>query len=372
MNSSFRLTVIKGIPVEIHFSWLLIFFLLSISLAQAYLPEYAEGQTNTAYWAAGIITTLVVFASVLTHEFGHSLVAINEGIPIKRITLFVFGGVAQMESEPDSPAAEFKITAAGPLTSLLIALLTGAIYYLALPPGQLISESILFVARVNLIMAIFNTVPAYPLDGGRLLRSMIWFFSKNVLRATKISVGLGSFLAFIAMAYGFLLIFFQGEVIGLWLIFIGWMIYQAGQSSYSQLVFKETFAGMKVSELMSTELQTISPDTTLDQLAEDFLHYKYGAFPVVYGSTTDGLVSLQHMKDVPREKWPQTRVSQIMTPLKEIMVLSPDSDAADVMMKMATLNTGRALVMKDGDLVGILSRTDMMRFMQMHMVLGSD
>ena len=372
MNGSFRIAVIKGIPVEIHFSWLLIFFLLSISLAQAYLPEYAEGHSNTSYWAAGIITTLVVFASVLTHEFGHSLVALKEGIPIKKITLFVFGGVAQMESEPESAAAELKVTAAGPATSLLIALFTGALYYLVMPPGQLISESILFVARVNLIMAIFNTVPAYPLDGGRLLRAIIWFFSKNVLQATKISVGLGSFLAFMAMAYGFLLVFFQGEIMGLWLIFIGWMIYQAGQSSYSQLVFKETFAGMKVSELMSTDLQTISPDTTLDQLAEDFLHYKYGAFPVVYGSTTHGLVSLQHMKDVPREKWPQTRVSQIMTPLKEVMVLRPDSDAGDVMMKIAAQNTGRALVMKEGELVGILSRTDMMRYMQMHMELGTD
>ncbi|MGM0652493.1 MAG: site-2 protease family protein [Bacillota bacterium] len=372
MNSSFRLTVIRGIPVEIHFSWLLIFFLLSISLAQAYLPEYAEGYDNTAYWAAGVITTLIVFASVLTHEFGHSLVAINEGIPIKKITLFVFGGVAQMESEPDSAAAEFKITVAGPLTSLLIAVLTGAFYYVVLSPDQLLSESIFFVARVNLVIAIFNTIPAYPLDGGRLLRSIIWYFNNNVLKATKISVGLGSFFAFIAMAYGFLLIFFQGEIIGLWLIFIGWMIYQAGQTSYSQLVFKETFAGMKVSELMSTELQTISPDATLDQLADYFLHYKYGAFPVVYGSTTHGLVSLQHMKEVPREEWHQTRVSQVMTPLKEAMVLSPDSDAADVMMKMATQNTGRALVIKDGELVGILSRTDMMRFIQMHMVLGSD
>lgn len=372
MNNSFRLVIIKGIPIEINISWLLIFFLFSISLAQGYYPNTVGGLNNLLYWTAGIITTLVIFASVLTHEFGHSMVAIREGIPIKKITLFIFGGVAQMESEPKSPVSEFKITAAGPLTSLLIAMVMGTLYYLLLTPGHLISEAVFIVAQINLIMAIFNLVPAYPLDGGRLLRSIIWYFSKNLLSATRIAVGLGSILAFTGMALGFITIFFQGDLWGLWLIFIGWMIYQAGQSSYSQLIFKETFSGMKVAELMSRELETISPDATLEELAESFLHHKYGAFPVVYGSTTHGLVTLQNMKAVPREEWPEKRVSQILTPLKETMVLHPDTDAAEVMMKMSAQNTGRALVMENGELVGLLSRTDMMRFMQMHMVLGSD
>lgn len=372
MNSSFRLLQIKGIPVEINISWLLVFFLFSITLAQGYFPNIVEGLNTQAYWAAGIITTLIVFASVLIHEFGHSLVAIKEGIPIKKITLFIFGGVAQMEAEPTSPSTEFKITAAGPLTSLLIAVVTGGIYYLFMPRGQIVSESIFFVARLNLVMAIFNLIPAFPLDGGRLFRSIVWYFGKNMLKATRIAVGLGSLLSFVAMGYGFMQIFFQGDLWGLWLIFIGWMIYQAGQSSYSQLVFKETFAGMKVSSLMSTNLQVISPDATLEELAEHFLQYKYGAFPVVYGSTTHGIVSLQNMKEIPRDKWTETKVFSILTPLKETMVLNPKTDAAEVMMKMASHNSGRALVMDNGNLVGLLSRTDMMRFMQMHMVLGSD
>jgi Zn-dependent protease/predicted transcriptional regulator len=372
MNSSLRLVVIKGIPVEIHISWLLAFFLFSIALSRGYFPLVVEGLSSPEYWAAGIITTMLVFASILTHEFGHSLVAIREGIPIKKITLFVFGGVSQMETEPTSPATELKVTAAGPLTSLLIAAITGAIFYLFLTPGEIISESVFFIAQLNLVVAIFNLIPAFPLDGGRLFRSIVWYFGKNMLSATRIAVGLGSVLSFVIMGIGFMMIFFQGNLSGLWLIFIGWMIYQGGQSSYSQLVFKETFAGMKVSELMSTDLQTVSPDDTLEELAECFLHYKYGAFPVVYGSTTHGLVSLQNMKDIPREKWPETKIQSILTPLKETLVLRPDSDAADVMMKMASQNTGRALVMEDGNLVGLLSRTDMMRFMQMHMVLGSE
>ncbi|MFO7952233.1 MAG: site-2 protease family protein [Bacillota bacterium] len=373
MNSAFRLMYIREIPVEIHISWLLIFFLFSLSLAQGYFPVMVEGLSPQVYWTAGIITSLLIFASVLTHELGHSFVAINEGIPIKKITLFIFGGVAQMETEPKSPRSEFKVTAAGPLTSLILAALSGAIYYLFLTPGELIGEAIFFVARVNMIMAVFNLVPAFPLDGGRLFRSIIWLFGSNILKATRIAVMVGSALSFMAMALGFMIVFFQEDLWGIWLIFLGWMIYQAGQSSYSQLVFKETFSGMKVSELMSRNLQTISPDATLDQLADYFLHYKYGAFPVVYGSTTHGLVTLQNLKEVPREKWSHTTVAHILTPLKEVMVTSPDSDAAEVMMKMANQNAGRALVMENnGELVGLLSRTDMMRFMQMHMVLGDE
>lgn len=372
MKNSLRIMHIGGIPVEIHISWLFIFFLLSISLAQGYFPSVIEGLSSQTYWSAGIITTLVVFASVLAHELGHSFVAIREEIPIKKITLFIFGGVSQMEIEPPSPAAELKVTAAGPLTSLFIALIMGLIYYLFMPPGVIISESIFLVAQINLVMAIFNLIPAFPLDGGRLFRSITWYFAKNLVSATRIAVGLGSVLSFIIIGIGLMFIFFQGDFSGLWLIFIGWLIYQAGQSSYSQLVLKDTFTGIKASELMSTDLQTVSPDDTLDELAECFLHYKFGAFPVVYGSTTHGLVTLQNMKNIPREKWAETKVSNILTPLKEAMVIKPDTDASEVMIEMATKNRGRALVMENGELVGLLSRTDMMRYMQMHMALGSD
>jgi len=373
MNNSFRLMYIRDIPVEIHISWLLIFFLFSISLAQGYFPLMVEGLNSQVYWVAGIITTLLVFASVLTHELGHSFVALSENIPIKKITLFIFGGVAQMEAEPTSAKTELRVTAAGPLTSFALAFITGGLYYLVLPPGQIFSEAIFFVARVNLIMAVFNLVPAFPLDGGRLFRSIIWYFGKNMLKATRVAVTVGSMLSFFAMGLGFVMIFFQGNLFGIWLIFLGWMIYQAGQSSYSQLVFKDTFSGVKVSKIMSTNLQTVSPDATLEELVDYFLHYKYGAFPVVYGSTTHGIVTLQEMKEVPREKWPYTTVAHILTPLKETMVISPDSDAAEVMMKMANQNIGRALVMEDdSELVGLLSRTDMMRLIQMHMVLGEE
>ena len=372
MNSSLRVMTIKGIPVEINISWLLIFFLFSLSLAKAYFPETVTGLSSGSYWLAGLSTALLFFISVLVHELGHSLVALKRGIPIKKITLFIFGGIAQMEKEPTNPKTELLITAAGPLTSLLIALLFALLYFYLFTPGFIISEAIYFIARLNLVMALFNLVPAFPLDGGRIFRALVWMINKNMLKATKIAVNLGSALAFLGIGYGFLMILFQGNLGGVWLIILGWIISQAGQSGYSQLVFKETFAGIKVSELMSKDPQSVSLDDTLEELAECFLHYKYGAFPVVYGSTTHGLVTLQNMKGVSRDKWPQTKVSTILTPLKSTMVIGPGEDAAEIMLKMAAQNKGRALVMDNGDLVGILSRTDMMRFIQMHTVLGSD
>lgn len=371
MNSSFRLMRLLGIDVHIHISWLLVFGLFSLTLAQSYFPEALPGLEQRAYWTAGILTTLLVFASVLTHEYAHSLVAVKEGIPIKKIVLFIFGGVAQMEKEPEKPLAELKITAAGPLTSLLIAVgLSAAALFL--PPGTLFTAGIAFAARLNFFVALFNLLPAFPLDGGRILRAAVWHFSGNLLKATRLAVGFGSVLAFIAMGLGFLLLFLQGWIWGLWYIFLGWMIYQAGQSSYSQLVFHQIFSGVKVSQIMSPDPITVSPDLNLQQLADLFFQYRYGAFPVFYGSTTHGLVDLHQLKGVPREQWPSTRVTAVMTPLKASTVVSPGDDAARLMMKMAAQSEGRALVMQDGDLVGLVSRTDMMRLLKMHMILGLD
>ena len=372
MKNSIRLGRLLGINIEIHLSWLLVLALFSMSLAQGYFPQELPGLDRRVYWLFGVLTTLIAFASILAHELAHSLTAIREGISIKKIVLFIFGGVAQMEAEPDRPTAEMKITAAGPLTSLVVGILLGTFYFLLLPPGNIVSASVFFLARLNIIVALFNLIPAFPLDGGRLLRSVIWHFSKNLLKATRFAVGLGSVFSFLGIGLGFIMLFSRGDITGLWFVILGWMIYQAGQTSYTQLIFQDTFAGIKVAEIMSPDPVTVSPDMNLQQLADTFLEYRHGAFPVLYGSTTHGLVSLHQIKEVPREHWADSRVARIMTPLKNCPVAAPEDDAAEVMMKMAAQGEGRVLVMRNGELLGILSRTDMMRFMQMHMVLGTE
>jgi len=372
MNGSLRAGKILGIDLEIHFSWLIIFIFLSYMLGEQY-QNIHPGMETAYYWITSIVITLMIFVSVLLHELAHSLTAINEGISIRKITLFIFGGVAQMEKEPHTPVSEFKIAAAGPLMSLFLAGVFGAIaFFTSRSVDGLLLISIIQLASVNLIMGVFNLIPAFPLDGGRLLRASIWRFSGNLLSSTRMAVAIGSFFAFLGIAYGFFALLILGNILGLWFVFLGWMLYQAGQASYSQLLFHQAFSGVKIWEVMTTELHTVPPDMKLQELVENFYLHKVSAFPVVYGSTLHGLVSLHQIKEVPRDKWPFLTVSYIMTPLRECIVASPDEEAFKIMTKMAVENISRVLVVKDGYLEGILSRTDMMRLLKMNLILGSD
>ncbi len=371
MNNSFRLTRLFGIDVDINPSWLLIFALFSFTLSTHYFPNMIEGFDPSVYWSMGIITTILIFASVLLHELAHSLMAIKSEIPIKKITLFIFGGVAQMEKEPHQPGIELKIAIVGPATSLALAFFTWLIYR-PLPPDLAITNVLWFLARINFVIGVINLIPAFPLDGGRVLRAALWHFMKSMLKATRLAVAFGSVFAFIAIGLGFLLIFQYAWIWGLWYIFLGWMLYQAGQASYTQLVLQQSFKGVPVSRVMSSEVQTVEPELNLEELVEKFYRYKYGAFPVIYSGTLKGLVSFHQLREVPREKWSETTVRQVMTPKDQLTIVSPRQEAVEVMMKMAAENLGRILVVEDGELVGILSRTDMMKLINLHMLLGTE
>ena len=370
MSGSFRLTRIFGIDVEINISWLLVFALFSFTLARDYFPAQMVGFEPSAYWSMGIITTILIFASILLHELGHSLMAIKEGIPIKRITLFIFGGVAQMEKEPHLPGVELKIALVGPATSMVLAFL-GWLLFRIIPPDLAISQVVFFLARLNLIVGLINLIPAFPLDGGRVLRAGLWHFLKNLLRATRIAVLIGSVFAFTAIGWGFLLIL-NSMIWGLWYIFLGWLLYQSGQASYTQLVFHQTFKGVPVSQIMSRNVQSVHSDTTLNQLVHQFYQYKFGAFPVVDDGKLLGMVTLNHLREVNQEEWQRTTVAQIMIKDSNLINVSPDTEAVEVMMKMASGNIGRVLVTENHRLVGILSRTDMMKLINMHMLLGME
>ena len=371
MNSSFRLTRLFGIDVEINLSWLLIFALFSFTLATHHFPNLIEGFDSIIYWSMGIITTILIFASVLLHELAHSLVAIKFGIPIKKITLFIFGGVAQMEKEPHQPGIELKIALVGPATSLALALIAWLIYS-QLPQDIALSSMLWFLARINFVIGVINLIPAFPLDGGRVLRAALWHFMKSMLKATRVAVAFGSVFAFIAIGLGFLMIFQLAWIWGLWYIFLGWMLYQAGQASYTQLVFQQALKGVPISRVMSHEVQTVEPDLTLDLLVDKFYRYKFGAFPVTYSGILKGLISFNQLREVPKEKWPETTVRQVMTPKDQLIIVSPQQEAVEVMMKMAADNLGRVLVVENGELVGIISRTDMMKLINLHMLLGTE
>lgn len=371
MNGSFKVGNILGIDIEINYSWLLIFALFSFTLASHYFPLEAEDFTPTVYWSMGVITTIMVFVSVLIHELAHSLMAISKGIPIRKITLFIFGGVAQMEEEPQQPGTELKIALVGPATSLALGVIALGVYQL-LPPNLPLSHVVGFLARINFVVGVINLIPAFPLDGGRVLRAGIWYFLKNMLRATRYAVIVGSIFAFFAIALGFFMIFQYALIWGIWYIFLGWLLFQAGQASYNQLVFHQALKGVPVKQIMSAEVQTVPLSLGLDKLVDHFYRYRFGAFPVTLHGDLKGLVTFHQLRNIPQEKWGTTTTAEIMTPLEKLITVSPDQDAVEVMMKMAAENEGRVIVIENNELVGILSRTDMMKLISMHMLLGTE
>lgn len=371
LNGSLRIGQLFGIGVYIHYSWLLVFLLFSFTLSEAYLPTVVPELTRTEYWTLGSSVTILLFASILVHELAHSLTAMSHNIPIRRITLFIFGGVAQLEKEPELPSHELKITIAGPLASYVLALIFFVFTYL--PLGTALSEAFRFLALINFIVATINLVPAFPLDGGRVLRALLWHFTNNLLRATKIAVTIGSFFAFIAMGAGLLMVFYQNFIVGLWYIFLGWMLYMASQSSYNQLTLRQALSGVKISDIMSTKLVTVNPESNLNELVNLFFHYRYSAFPVTDSlSSIKGLVTLHQVKEIPKNKWETTYIEEIMTPYEKCYKITPEQEAVEVMMKMAKDNTGRALVVQDERVIGILSKTDIMRLIDMQLILGID
>ncbi len=367
-RNAIKVARLFGIDVKIDMSWLIVFFLFSFSLAGTYFPGQLPGLAEGVYWLLGMGVTLVFFATVLAHELSHSLVAMKEGIPIKTITLFIFGGVAQLEEEPKNPTSELKITLAGPLASLGMAALFFLISLLV-PRGQPLHEGLAFLARINVIMGIFNLIPAFPLDGGRVLRALLWKRWDNLLRATKIAVGTGSFLAFFVMALGFMSLF-QGSFWGLWYIILGWIIYQAGQRSYGQVAMKDILSGIKVADVMSRDVQVVPADYTIEQLVSMFYRHKFSAFPVVEDNNLKGLTTMNQVKDVEQGKWAFTRVGDIMTPLRDCVIMKPGDEAGEAMMNMASTGAGRVLVIDEGELAGILSNTDMMRLINMKSLFG--
>lgn len=363
-KNSLRIARIFGINIEVDISWVLVFLLFTYSLSVGYFPTVLPEYDEAIYWVAGIIVTILVFASILVHELAHSLTALKEGISIKRITLFIFGGVAHLEEEPKTPASELKITILGPVSSILLGGFF-AVVYLLMQPGTIISEGVFFLARINLVVGVINLVPAFPLDGGRILRALLWRFKNDLVTATKISVYAGSAFAFLLISIGFI-VTFTTSLIGLWYVLMGWLLYQAGHSSYTQVVLKNSLSGIYVSEVMTERVITVPPYITIEKLVDQFYKYKVGAFPVVEDNgSVSGLVSLNDVKSVPKNKWYLTRVDDIMTAVEECYILRPDEEAVEAMMKMANNNANRILVMENGELKGILSNTDMMRLIKM-------
>jgi len=364
---------IAGIRVTVDPSWLIIFFLVVWSLATGYFPEARPPIEGRAAWALGVAAALLLFGSVLVHELSHALVARRAGVVVPRIRLFLFGGVSEMTSEPPDPRSEVRIAAAGPLISFALAGVFYAIVESGLPslaPGG--GPLLEYVAALNVVLGLFNLLPGFPLDGGRILRAWLWSRSGSLLKATRWAGRAGSTVGFGLMGLGLFELIRGGSLGGLWLMVIGVFLHQAASSAYEVLLLQDTLAGCRVRQIMTQPVVAVPDHASLEELARDyFFRHPRGSFPVVSGGNFAGMVSLEQMKDVPRDDWGRTPVRQVMTPGAQVRRLGPEDDCVMALQAMVRDEVGRLPVVEEGHLVGILSRRDVMRLLKIRSDLGS-
>lgn len=376
MRKSFRLITLFNIPIEINYTWFIILGLVVFTLARGYFPYTNPELGTTAHWIMAFIAAFLLFASLLAHELSHSIVAKKNKLPIHGITLFIFGGVAHLEKEPPSPAVEFKMAIAGPLMSFFLACLffglTQAFYNLGFPKALLSITNYLFI--LNLAVGIFNLIPGFPLDGGRVLRAALWSYYADVKKATAIASGFGKGFAFFLIAVGFFNLFFTRSIIaGIWFIFLGIFLQEAAEMSYRQVVMKKILSGVKVENLMTKNVVTVSADITLDKLVDDyFFKLRYTTFPVIEDDLLLGLVTLHNVKEIAKDKWKETTAREIMIPIGKDLVTGKDTDAMDAFTKMAKTGIGRLLVIEDTKLIGILSQRDIIRLFEFKAEIGEE
>ncbi len=371
MPGSLRLGKIFGIEISIHVSWFLIVVLLTWSLATGWFPALYGGWATLTYWLVGLLATLLLFASVLVHELAHSLVARARGLPVKSITLLIFGGISNIEQEPKQPGVEFQMAFVGPLTSLLL----GGLSYLllvAIRGGTSPLAAILgYLAVANIVLGLFNLLPAFPLDGGRVLRSIVWKLSGNVRTATRVATLAGQGIAYLLILVGVYLLFGGYILDGIWFGLLGWFLLSGAQSANSQAMLEAVFKGVIVSEVMNKNPNTAPANISLQKLVDELLlPYGWRSAFVLQGEFLAGLITLSDIRHIPREEWAQTPVGLAMTPLERLHAVAPQQSLNEVLPLMVGRDVNQVPVVEDGRLVGVLSREDIMRFLEIRRGLG--
>lgn len=369
---SINLGKLRGIPVTVDVSWFFIFALIVYTLAMSYFPSVSPGTPQILHWVGGVIAALFLFFSVLVHEYMHSFVAKRNGIPISGITLFIFGGVSRMEEEPKTPAIEFKMAIAGPLTSLVLAGVFWGVSVLAgMGLGDFGLTIIGYLAIINFMLAMFNMIPGFPLDGGRVLRAILWSSLNSLERATNIASKVGQGFGFAFMFGGFWMMFAGGFLSGLWLVFIGWFLNNAAQQSYRQLELRQALSGVEVGRIMTSDFVHVDPDVSVESFVNDYLlTHEYSCFPVTDGDSLVGIVTLDEVRALDKERWAVTRVREIAKTPESERVISDTDDAFDAMTHMAEGNLTRLLVMHDGRLRGVVDRDSLVNLVRTKMRLG--
>jgi Zn-dependent protease/CBS domain-containing protein len=371
MPGSLRIGKIAGIEIDINVSWIIILVLLTVSLATGWFPQLYPGWSTATYWITSFIASLLLFVSVLLHELAHSFVARRRGLPVKSITLFIFGGVSNIEQEPTSPGVEFQMAFVGPLTSIVIGIVC---FLLQLPlrgSNSPLQGILFYLAVTNVLLGVFNLIPGFPLDGGRVLRSIIWKLTGSMQQATRVATITGQVIAYLFIFAGIWLFFTINILDGIWLGFIGWFLLSAAQSANSQAMLTSLLKGVTVGEVMNPHPATVPADISLQQLVDAYFlpgGLKYAL--VMQGDKLVGLITLGDIHHIPRERWSQVPVSQVMIPVSRLHVVAPQQSLNDVLPLMAGGDVNQLPVVQNGTLVGILSRDAIIHYLEVRRGLG--
>lgn len=386
MNSGFRLGKILGINIHIDWSWLLIFALVSWSLATSFSAAHPDWSI-TLRWGLAVVAALLFFTSILLHELAHSLVARYRGIPVRRITLFIFGGVSNIQKEPDSPFSEFLITIVGPLTSFILGsifLVLGAGTFalgntisadltIALSNFSPLSTILLWLGSVNVLIAMFNLIPGFPLDGGRIVRSILWAVTDDLTRATRWASYLGQAVAWVLMLVGVSMMFGlnipilgSGFVNGIWMLFIGWFLQNAAIQSYQKVVIQDVLEDVPVRRLMIQDVPSVDADLTVRELIDNhILQSDHQAFVALEGEKMVGLVTFDDVRKVDSEARDSKLVRDVMTPSEKLLVVAPEEGASDAFNRLQSGNIRQLPVVSGEGIVGLLRRKDIVRWLQL-------
>ncbi len=373
MGNNIRIGQIWNIPIRLNVSWFLIFGLVTWSLAVGYFPEEYPALSGNLHWILGGVTSILFFGSVLLHELGHAFVSLRYKIPVRSITLFLFGGVAQIESEPKTAVSEFWIAIAGPIVSFLLAGLFGALWMVDRSIEWLAAPS-LWLARINLILALFNLIPGFPLDGGRVLRAAVWQFSGSFQKATRWAAASGQLVAFGFIAFGLYRIVTGSFFDGLWLIFIGWFLQNAAAASSAQVNLQESFADLTVADAMLTDWPQVSSRLPLNKLVEEKVMRGGPRYYFVerdgYGHDEGdkrpfGMLSLTDITRIGQANWSLSPAEKVMVPWEKLVIAAPEEPLLDALQRMDQFNVAQVPVVEKEQMIGVLPRDQVLHYVSL-------
>jgi len=375
ISPGLRIGRILGIPIYVHASWMIIFVLITMSLAMQFTQEHPQW-TSVQHWSVGVATSLLFFASVLFHELAHSVIARMYKIRVISITLFVFGGVARLGREPAKAIQEFNIAIAGPLGSLFLAV---GFYSLTLffPYAQMTGALAMWLWQTNAALALFNLLPGFPLDGGRIFRAIVWGVTKDFARATKVAGTSGKIVAYGLIVFGAWLGLMKGQwTSGLWLAFIGWFLLNAAQESVAQVAIRETLSGLHAADVMSHEVPTVPRDISLEDYGQEVARTGRRCHLVTTNDRLVGMINVHELNSVPRHEWANMSVQGVMIPREKILWARPEEPLLGLLERLVSADVNQMPVVSDTEndgahIIGMITRDSILRVMQARSEVGS-